>query len=126
MKNITIKSDKHLYAISAVLGMNAEETIRFIESLILEEEPYIDDRCNAGDNLFDVLYNSEFNIKALLRRSFPPETWKDFSKLTLWGVEEDCLKCGCEMDFIEEDRNEEGYTGYGVYRCINCGNEEER
>jgi len=126
MKKISIKTDKHLRNIAVVLIKTIPDTVRFIEQCILEAEPYIDDCCNAGDNLFSVLYNSEANLKDMLKKNFPPETWDDFSKLTLWGVEEDCPKCGCEMGFHDYTYDEDCYFGYEIYKCTNCGEEQVR
>ena len=126
MKKISIKTDKHLRNIAVVLIKTIPDTVKFIEQCVLEAEPYIDDCCNAGDNLFSVLYNSEANLKDMLKKNFPPETWDDFSKLTLWGVEEDCPDCGCEMRVWGFETNEDGFTGRDVFRCTNCGEEQIR
>lgn len=122
MKKLTIKIDKGLTKFAVAAGESIPSAIKMIEEAIDKYAPKeIDHECNAGDSLSDVLYQSEADLKAMVRM-IPIEAWKHIGELTLWGVSGDCPHCGCVMDLWDYDEEDNA----PIFKCTNCGKRETR
>lgn len=84
---------------------------------------YLDDTQLCGMMLPDILHEVGSNLVSFAKENYGSPTFdflESMSGLQIWGIENDCSDCGCEMEYQDN-----GYEGEW-YECTNCGNEENR
>ena len=133
MKNITIKKDKALIALSILLRRSPDLLIESILKVAQKYDYVIDDLCEAGTLLIDQAKQtddiSNDALCVLHTGSHDMKIIDLFSKLKLWG-RYDCPKCGCESEESELYPNVYRSMGHDSppeiwgedhRTCISCG-----
>ncbi len=64
----------------------------------------------TSEEMIDVLFNNHQNVSEL----------QEFLKnVMFWGVDDDCINCGCETEVVEYDYTSQGKL-VNINKCTNC------
>ena len=119
MSRLTIKQSPSLTSICDILGYGEDYVIREIIHKLGLLDSYILNDCNAGQNISDVMFESDLDVAKFLE-FLPEPASPNFYHLEFWGEDYDCPFCGCKTEAWDYDKDENGENAI-INKCTNCG-----
>lgn len=119
---ITIRKNKSLERLAQRCKISIHSVDEFLISKLSDKGIiYLNETEFCGMTLLEMFKHqgitlTGFAVKAFGNTFYFPELLKILENIQIWGIEDECTECGCEMEYS-------GTFNSNYSKCINCGNE---
>lgn len=117
-KNVTVKKNESLFDLSIYTKLNIEILTENILKILLKYTIIHDIKEECGEDLSYALSENGFTVEAFTVCCFnvcTPKLIEIMNGLQLWGVFDECPKCGCEVLEYKCENPECDYQKYILY-----------
>lgn len=122
---LSFREDDNLRELATMSNLTVSELQKVLMEAVKGIDPYLDldfagtpllEWANGGDHCISVLTEC-------LPGTYYMAKQKLVEKVKFWGSHDDCLECGCEMEFFEYHETSDRIV---IVKCTQCKTKQER